>query len=144
MFLSHSDAAQCNLQENIEFDQDMVIENAIIRWAHLALAHIHTGTNIRMSEFLGAYIEITEEVPINDNEVPTLRTALLETLHLYNENTLSFPIACKILIAGLQETILQQSRINPGKPEIQRAIFKLIHATSNITVQYNKANIQLN
>ena len=142
MFVQHSDAAQCNLQENIDFDQDAVIENMIIRWAHLALTHIHTGTNISLSEYLGAYIEITEEVPVNDNEISTLRTALLETLQLYNESTLTFPVACKILIAGLHETILQQNRINPGKLEIQKVISKLMHATSNITVQYNKANIQ--
>lgn len=143
MFVAHSDAAQCNLQENIDFDQDIVIETAIIRWAHLALTHIHTGTEIRLSEFLGAYIEITEEVPINNNEIFTLKTALLETLHLYNENALTFPVACKILIAGLHETILQQSRVNPGKQDIQTVISKLIYATSNITAQYSKANITI-
>ena len=141
MFLSHSDAAQCNLQENIDFDQDMIIENAIKRWAHLALTHIHTGTDIHLQEFLGMYIEITEEVPVHDKEVTVLRTALLEVLHLYNENTLTFPVACKLLIAGLQETAYQQYHINPGRMEITEILKKLLHATSQITVQYRKANI---
>ena len=143
MFIDHSDAAQCNLQEDINFDQDIIIENTIKRWAHLALTHIHTGTNISLSEFLGTYIEITEEVPIHDKEVTSLKTALLETLHLHNETTLTFPVACKILIAGLHETVVQQNQINPGRMEIQKVISKLVHATSNITVQYSKANIKM-
>ena len=141
MFIQHSDAAQCNLQENLDFDQEAVIENTIIRWTHLALTHIHTGTAINLGEYLGAYIDITEEVPMNDKEIFSLRTALLETLHLHNEHIITFPIACKILIAGLHETIVQQNQINPGKTDIQKAISKLIHATSNITAQYSKANV---
>ena len=142
MFLCHSDAAACNLQENIDFDQDLVIETTIIQWIQLSLAHVHTGTDIRLDEFLGAFIEITEEVPIHDKEVPVLKMALLETMQLFNADALTFPIACKILTAGLQESLLQQNRVNPGKLEIHKELMKLIHATSNVTVSYTKANIK--
>ena len=142
MFVAHSDAAACNLQENIDFDQETVIDNTIKRWAHLALAHIHTHTDIRLSEFLGAYIDITEEVLIQQNELNTLRTALLETLEVYNKNALSLPIACKILIAGLQETLITQETINPGRTETRKLLSKLLLATSNASVPYAKALVK--
>ena len=141
-FIDHSTAAQCNLQESLDFDQDMVIERTIIGWAHLALTHVHNGVDIRIQEFLGAYIDITEEVPVHNKEIHVLKAALMETLHLYNENVLTFPIACKIMIAGLQETVMQQERINPGRMEIQKNLLKLLHATSDITASYSKANIK--
>ena len=89
MFLCHSDAAQCNLQEDIDFDQQKVIETTINRWAHLALHHLEFQTPISLGTFLGLYIEISEEVPLHEKEVPTIKTALLETVHLLNNNTLS-------------------------------------------------------
>ena len=143
MFLCHSDAAQCNLQEDIDFDQQQIIEQSIKRWAHLALTHIEYQTPISLGKFLGLYIEISEEVPLHEKEVPTLKTALLETVHLLNNSTLSFPIACKILIAGLQTTLTELENISPGRVEAKTTVLKLLHATSNISVLYTKACVKI-
>ena len=142
IFPQYSEAAACNCQEEIDFNQDAVIEKAISRWAHLAIKHIKTSTDIKISEFLGYYVEITEEIQMDHRELSPLRLSLLEVLQLYNAKALSFPVACKILIAGLQKTVDDIAlRSFYGKSEDLRSLDELLHAISSITVMYSKALI---
>ena len=142
IFPQYSEAAACNRQEELDFDQDIVVQHAINRWAHLAIEHIQAGKDIKLSDFLGLYVEITEEVPNDNRELPPMRMALLETVQLYNAKSLTFPIACKILSAGLQVTVENISnRSFYGRSEELRSLDKLLYATSSITVLYTKALI---
>ena len=100
-FPQYSQAAACNQQDEIYFDQLETIAYYISTWVHRAMKNIKTGKDIKLSEFLGEYIEISEQAPVDSREMLAMRIALLETLQLYNAKALTFPIACKILIAGL-------------------------------------------
>ena len=138
----YSEAAACNRQEDRDFDQDIIIEQAVYQWAHLALKHLQSGEDIKISEFLGLYVEITEEVQNDNRELPLMRLSLLETVQLYNAQALTFPIACKILIAGLQITVDNISTRNfYGKSENLRSLDKLLHAISSGAVPYKNALI---
>ena len=101
LFPRYSQAAACNQQDEIYFDQLETINHYVGTWARKAVKSIKTEKDVKLSEFLGDYLEISEQAPINSREMLAMRIALLETLQLYNAKALTFPIACKILIAGL-------------------------------------------
>lgn len=130
LFNNYSDAAACNNQHDVLFDQTKAIRQRIKSWVDYINVQLKLNQAITLHELLGAYLEIHEELIIYSAEYHTTRCALLETLHLYYQNVLTVPIATKLLIAGLQPISLSQ-------PEIATILAKALANTSGMTLPYS-------
>ena len=130
LFNNYSDAAECNNQNDVLFDQTKVIRQRIKSWTDYLILQLKLNQAVTLHELLGKYIEIHEELLIYSAEYHTTRFALLETLHLYYQNVLTVPIATKVLIAGLQPISLSQS-------EIATTLAKALAITSGMTLSYS-------
>ena len=129
LFSNYSDAAMCNNQQDLMFDQSKIIKHKIQLWVDYINTQLKINQAITLQNILGKYIEIHEELPLYSAEYHTTRYALLETLHLFYQNVLTVPIATKLLIAGLQTISLSQ-------PDIVKVLTKTLAMTSNMTMQY--------
>ena len=130
LFTNYSDAAACNNQHDVMFDQTNAIRQKIKSWADYINLHLKLNQAITLHELLGKYLEIHEELLIYSAEYHTTRFALLETLHLYYQNVLTVPIATKLLIAGLQPITLSQ-------PDTATILTKALAITSGMTLSYS-------
>ena len=131
LFPNFSDAAACNNQTDIMFDQSKVIKQRITEWANYVYHQLKSGHTITLHKLLGLYMEIHEELAMYSTEYHTTRYALLETLHLFYQNVLTAPIATKLLITGLQTISLSQ-------PEIIQITAKILALTSDINKSYSE------
>ena len=140
-FIDYTDAAACNRQCELNFDQENAIKEAIMKWGRKILTHLAINSPIHIQDLLGLYILIHVEVPFNNNEMPPMKYAMIETVDLYEKDSLTVPIATRILIAGLQHTVEQNSLTNDH--DIKLLFLSLSKATSGITLPYSKANIPI-
>ena len=140
-FIDHTDAAACNRQYDMDFDQDNVIKMAILKWGRKVLQHLAINTPINLKDLLGLYLEIHVEIPFNTSEMPPMKYAMLEVTDLFDKGNLTLPIATRLLIAGLQNIIYQQAWQTDNDIKI---LFKsLTNATSGIALPYDKANVSI-
>ena len=129
LFANYSDAAMCNNQQDLMFDQTKIIKHKVQIWVDYISTQLKLNQAITLQGILGKYIEIHEELQLYSAEYHTTRYALLETLHLFYQNVLTVPIATKLLIAGLQT-------ISLSNPDIVKMLTKVLAITSNMTMQY--------
>ena len=129
LFHNFSDAAACNNQHDVMFDQTKVIKQKITAWVEYIQMQLKLTQAVTLHDLLGKYLEIHEELPMYSTEYHTTRFALLETLHLFYQNVLTVPIATKILIAGLQTISLKH-------PDVISLIAKALAYTSDISMSY--------
>ena len=142
-FIDHTDAAACNLQGRLDFNQDEIIMTKITEWARYILSSLATGQSLTIEKVLGKYLDIHVEVPFNNKEMPNMKHAMLEVVALFEDETLSTPIATRILIAGLQHTLYQQLVINGPDPNVDNLLLSLTSAISGITLPYEKAQLPI-
>ena len=142
-FIEHTDAAACNQQWDLDFNQDKVIQKAVLKWGRQILKHLAINTPIKIQDLLGLYMEIHVEVPFSNKEMPPMKYAMLEVVHLHEKGYLTLPIATRLLIAGLQHTIYEQSMMEPTDTEIRQLFMALTNAISGISLPYSKANIPI-
>lgn len=142
-FIEYTDAAACNQQHLSNFDQENVIQLAILKWGRKILQHLAINTPIKIQDLLGLYLLIHVEVPFTNKEMPPMKYAMIETVDLFEKGNLTLPIATRLLIAGLQNTIYEQSLLEPINSEIKRLFRALTNATSGISLPYSKANVQI-
>ena len=142
-FIEHTDAAACNRQQHIDFNQDDIIRQQITIWGRYVLATLATGQSFKIGDLLGKYLNIHVEVPFNTKEMPTMKYAMMEVVALFQDNTITAPIAIRILIAGLQHTLHQQIAINGPDALIDDLLLSITNAISGITMPYNKAQVSL-
>ena len=142
-FIEYTDAAACNQQYLQNFDQEKVIQLAILKWGRKILQHLAVNTPIKIQDLLGLYMQIHVEVPFNNKEMPPMKYAMLETVDLYDKGNLSLPIATRLMIAGLQHTIYSQNLMEPTDTEIKRLFLALTNAVSGLSLPYSKANIPI-
>ena len=140
-FINYTDAAACNRQCQQSFDQENVIKEAILKWGRKILTHLAINSPIYIQDLLGLYILIHVEIPFNNNEMPPMKYAMIETVDLYEKGNLTVPIATRILIAGLQHTVEQNSLTDDH--DIKLLFLSLSKAISGITLSYSKANIPI-
>ena len=95
-FIDHTDAAACNRQYDLEFDQEQVIKMAILTWGRKILQHLATDSPIKLQDLLGLYLNIHVEVPFTTNEMSPMKYAMLEVTDLFDKGNLTLPIATKI------------------------------------------------
>ena len=131
LFPNYSDAAACNNQTDIMFDQSKIIKLKITEWSNYIYHQLKSGQTITLHKLLGLYMEIHEELAMYSAEYHTTRYALLETLHLFYQNVLTAPIATKLLVTGLQTVSLSQ-------PEIVQITAKILAITSDMTKSYSE------
>ena len=129
LFANYSDAAECNNQHDLMFDQTKIILQRINHWVDYIQIQLKLGHPVTLHDLLGKYIEIHEELQLYSAEYHTTRYALLETLHLFYQNVLTVPIATKLLIAGLQTLTLTQQKVAP-------ILAKALAITSDISLSY--------
>ena len=140
-FIDHTDAAACNRQYDLEFDQEQVIKMAILTWGRKILQHLATDSPIKLQDLLGLYLNIHVEVPFNTNEMSPMKYAMLEVTDLFDKGNLTLPIATKILTAGLQNVIYMQEWQTDR--DLQLLFTSLINAISGISLTYSKALVQI-
>ena len=140
-FIDHTDAAACNRQHDLDFDQDAVIKMAILTWGRKVLQHLAIESPIKINTLLGLYINIHVEIPFNTKEMPPMKYAMMEVTDLFDKGNLTLSIAIKILIAGLQNVINNQAW--ETDKDIQLLFSSLINATSGITLPYQKAQVPI-
>ena len=140
-FIDHTDAAACNRQYDLDFDQEKVIKMAILKWGRKVLQHLAINSPVKLKELLGLYIDIHVEIPFNTKEMPPMKYAMLEVTDLFEKGILTLPLATRLLIAGLQNIIYQQAFQNDN--EIQLLFVSLSNATSGITLPYSKALVPI-
>ena len=141
LFISYPDAAACNQQYDQSFDQEKIVKAAILKWGRKILQHLAINIPILLQDLLGLYILIHVELPFNTHEMPPMKYAMLETVDLFEKNTLTVPIATRILTAGLQYPIAQNALTDD--PDIKLLQLSLVKASSGITLPYSKANIPI-
>ena len=142
-FIEHTDAAACNLQGRIDFNQDEIIMTKITQWARYILSSLATGQTLTIEQVLGKYLDIHVEVPFNTKEMPVMKHAMMEVVALYEDDTLSTPIATRILIAGLQPTLHEQRALNGPDPNVDTLLLSLSSAISGVTLPYEKAQLPI-
>lgn len=140
-FIDYTDAAACNQQYDLAFDQEQIVKSAILKWGRKILQHLAINSPLPIQDLLGLYILIHVEIPFNNNEMPPMKYAMLETVDLFEKDNLTVPIATRILIAGLQYTVEQHSLHTDT--DIKFLFLSLSKAISGITLQYSKANIPI-
>ena len=140
-FIDHTDAAACNRQYDLEFDQEQVIKMAILTWGRKILQHLATDSPIKLQDLLGLYLNIHVEVPFNTNEMSPMKYAMLEVTDLFDKGNLTLPIATKILTAGLQNVIYMQEWQTDR--DLQLLFTSLTNAISGISLTYSKALVQI-
>ena len=140
-FIDHTDAAACNRQYDLDFDQDNIIKMAILKWGRKILQHLALNTPIKLNEMLGLYIEIHVEIPFNTKEMPPMKYAMLEVIDLFEKENLTVPLATRILTAGLQNILYQQAWQTDN--EIKTLLMSLTNATSGITLPYPQALVPI-
>ena len=52
-FIDYTDAAACNRQLDLYFDQDNVVKLAILKWGRKILQHIAINTPLKLKDLLG-------------------------------------------------------------------------------------------
>ena len=142
-FIEYTDAAACNIQERIDFNQDEIIRTRVHQWGRYIMSHLAFREAISIEQLLGKYLNIQVEVPHNTKEMPTMKYAMMEVVALFEDNTLTTPIATRILIAGLQHTMYQQRSRAGYFPAVENLLLSLASATSSITLPYEQAHLPI-
>ena len=140
-FPDYGDAAACNLQENSDFNQEQAIKLAILKWGRKILQHLAIKTPIKFNDLLGLYMKIKIEMPHQTKAWAPINHAMFESTDLFDKGQLTLPIATRILTAGLQNFIYEQSLQTDS--DIKLLLVSLNNGTSGVTLPYQKAHIPI-